>query len=188
MLNAFAVAFVVCVGAIVVFGLRADLGEIPMWLSWGCSVAQLAAAGLLIALALREAVPGMGLPTRTAVIALFATTFFQLAVGFLTWRFSPFGAAHFPVANGAVCMRHEALLALPTLAATLWLVFRAYPLRAWMAGLLGGVGSAIASDAVTHLQCPVSDIRHVLLWHSGAIVLVGLAGAAIGLAWGRFRG
>jgi hypothetical protein len=84
-------------------------------------------------------------------------------------------------------MMSDTMLALPTLLITIWLIVRAFPVRAWMAGLLGGAGAAIASDAITHLQCPVSDMRHVLVWHTGAVILISAAGALAGFAWGRWR-
>lgn len=188
MLNAFAVAVVIFVISVSVYGVRSDMGSLPYWLSWGCSAGQLAAAAFLIALAMREAIPGRGLPFHTALTAILSASVFQLAVGFMTWRFSPIAASQDnAVEVGMGCMSHEMLLALPTFIVTLWLVFRAFPLRAWMAGLLGGVGSAIASDAITHLQCPISDMRHVLIWHSGAVVLFAAFGAGIGYLWGRFK-
>jgi hypothetical protein len=69
------------------------------------------------------------------------------------------------------------------MAVTLWLVFRALPLRPSVAGLLGGAGAAVTADALTHVLCPMSDLRHVLVWHTGAMVVLMLLGWAIGRAW-----
>ncbi len=44
--------------------LRPDIDQLPMWLSWGCSILQLALGVLLIGLALREADPRRGHPER----------------------------------------------------------------------------------------------------------------------------
>jgi hypothetical protein len=71
--------------------------------------------------------------------------------------------------------------------ATLLLVFNALPLRAAVAGMLGGVAAAIAADAVNHLLCPASDLHHVLVWHSGAVVLFMNLGLVIGWVWQRIR-
>lgn len=188
MLNALAVAVAIFLLAVLFFGLRPDLDSLPMWLTWGCAAAQLTVATLLIRLGLRESVPGQGVPMRSALAAVISSFVFQLAVGFLTWRVDPTTSTDLAAGVGPVCMRHELLLAAPVLAITLLMIFRAFPLRSWMAGLLGGVGSAIAADAVTHLQCPISDLRHLLIWHSGAIILVAIAGAALGFFWGRLRG
>jgi len=185
--NALAVAATVFTVAVVFFGVRSDIQTIPLWLSWGTSFLELGAAALLIALALRESLPGRSVPTTSAACALTAAVVFQLAVGFATWRFSPAGApwAFDPFGYGMSCMGTETALALPTFLVTLLLVFRAYPVRAWMAGLLGGAGAAIAADAITHLRCPVSDLRHVFLWHTGAVLIFSLGGALVGYVWSR---
>ena len=47
--------------------------------------------------------------------------------------------------------------------------------------------SAIAGDAIIHLLCPMSDLRHVLVWHTGGLVLFMLAGWCIGRMWEHFR-
>jgi hypothetical protein len=168
--------------------LRADIDQLPMWLSWGCSSLQLLLGILLISLALREAVPGLGVPAGTvrtvAVVALVT----QVLVGVATSIFSPavdmLGAG---VTAGIGCLRHESLMALPTFAMTLWLVLRALPLRAPTAGMLGGAGAAVASDAILHLLCPMSDLRHVLLWHTGGVVCFLALGWVIGSVWERLR-
>jgi hypothetical protein len=168
--------------------LRTDLDQLPMWLSWGCSALQLVLGVLLIAMALRESVPGAAVPN--GVIRWVAATALavQVLVGIATSIYSP--AITMPgsgMAAGVGCLSHETLIALPTFVFTMWLVFRALPLRAPVAGLLGGVGAAVASDAVLHLICPMSNLRHVLVWHTGAVVLFMVAGWVAGLIWERFR-
>jgi hypothetical protein len=76
---------------------------------------------------------------------------------------------------------------LPALAVTLWLVFRALPLRPSIAGLLGGAGAAVTADALTHVLCPMSDLRHVLVWHTGALIGLMLVGWLAGKLWERKR-
>ena len=168
--------------------LRCDIDRLPMWLSWGCSALQLALGVLLIAMALREAVPGAAVPD--GAIRWIAGTAFsvQVLVGVATAIYSPAVAvAGGEVTAGIGCLSHEALVVLPTFLVTLWLVFRALPLRAPVAGLLGGAGAAVASDAVLHLICPMSDLRHVLVWHTGAVVLFMAAGWTAGWIWDRMR-
>ncbi len=174
--------------AVFQIGLRPDLGQMPMWLSWGCSLFQLAVGLVLVALALRESIPGNGVPGG-AVKALAATAvLMQILVGIATWLHSP-GAPLDPgaLAKGVGCMTHDTALALPTLIVTLWLVFHALPVRAPVAGLLGGAGAAAAADAITHLVCPMSDLRHVLVWHTGAMLVLMLIGWAAGTLWDRRR-
>ena len=78
-------------------------------------------------------------------------------------------------------------MALPALAVTLWLVFRALPLRPSIAGLLGGAGAAVTADALTHVLCPMSDLRHVLVWHTGALIGLMFIGWLAGKLWERKR-
>jgi hypothetical protein len=169
--------------------LRSDMGEIPIWLSWGCTALQLGVGVALIGLALREAVPGLGVPARTIAVAIGTGVLMQLLVGVATWVHSPGMplTAGSGLRAGLGCARHDLALALPALAVTLWLVFRALPLRPSVAGLLGGAGAAVVADALNHVICPMSDLHHVLVWHTGLLLGLMLAGWAIGALWERRR-
>lgn len=167
--------------------LRSDMGEIPIWLSWGCTALQFGVGVALIGLALREAVPGLGVPARTIAVAIGTGVLMQVVVGVATWVHSP--GMPYVIGRGfragLGCARHDLALALPALAATLWLVFRALPLRPSVAGLLGGAGAAVVADALNHVICPMSDLRHVLVWHTGLLLGLMLAGWAVGRLWER---
>jgi hypothetical protein len=168
--------------------LRADLDELPMWLSWGCSALQLLLGVMLLGLAVRESVPGAAAPLGAVSIAALLAVGVQLLVGVATAVLSPtIALSGDGLGPGVGCLKHESLLALPAFAVTLWLVFRALPLRAPVAGLLGGAGAAVAADAAIHLMCPVSNLSHVIVWHTGAVVLFMVVGWAAGAAWERLR-
>ena len=178
---------VACV-ALVVFGFRVDIGEIPSWLSWGCSIIGLGIGITLAGCALRESVPGSALPLGAVVLFICGGVAFHILVGFLTWKIcGGAGAATVKCIAGNACFAHEILLALPAFALTIWLIARALPTRRWVAGALGAAGAALTADAVTHLQCGVSDLKHVLAWHSGAIVAFVLFGAVTGAIWQRLK-
>jgi hypothetical protein len=168
--------------------LRPDMDQLPMWLSWGCSIVQLALGVLLVGLALREAVPGEGIPGGAVRIAALTALAVQILVGIATSIYSPVitmpGSGFAP---GIGCLKHETAMALPTFLVTLWLVFRALPLRAPTAGLLGGAGATVASDAVIHVLCPMSNLSHVLIWHTGAVILFMTIGWVAGMIWERLR-
>jgi len=169
--------------------LRPDMGEIPMWLSWGCTAAQLIVGMLLIGMALREAVPGSGVPTGAVKLAVGTGVVMQILVGIATWMHSP-GVPYVKgqgLTTGLGCATHDFALGLPALAVTLWLVFRALPLRPSIAGLLGGCGAAVTADAINHIVCPMSDLRHVLVWHTGVIFGLMLVGWLTGRIWERVR-
>ncbi len=178
--------------AVTLFGLkmqlRSDMDMLPVWLGWGCTFLELLVGVLIVGLALREAVPGSAPPTGMVRTAIATGLTIQILVGIATWMHSPgmpFGSDWFAKSVG--CLTHDTALVLPTFIVTLWLVFRALPVRAPVAGLLGGVGAAITGDAITHLLCPMSDLRHVLVWHTGAIFGFMAVGWVVGIVWERFR-
>lgn len=168
--------------------LRGDIDQLPMWLSWGCSALQLVLGVLLVGLAMRESVPGEGIPAGAVRVAAATALAVQVLVGIATSIFSP--AITMPgsgIAPGIGCLKHETAMALPTFVVTLWMVFRALPLRAPTAGLLGGAGATVASDAAIHLLCPMANLSHVLVWHTGAVVLFMAIGWTVGAFWERLR-
>ena len=142
---------------------------------------------VLVTLALREAVPGAALPSQAVWGAVLAAMAVQILIGVASWMASPGLTIDGLLDHGLGCMAHDLGLGLPALAVTLWLVFRALPLRAEVAGLLGGAGAGIIADAVLHLLCPITDLRHVLVWHTGVIVLLALSGALAGRVWNHLR-
>ena len=86
------------------------------------------------------------------------------------------------VSHGPACLALEGLIGLTALAVAAALILRSTPLRASFAGLLAGAGTGLMAEGVHHLDCPVTHLAHVLVWHGGAIVLLALLGAGFGLA------
>jgi hypothetical protein len=183
-----AVATAVAALAVGTIALRDDLGQMPLWLSWGFSALELIVGVVIVGLALREAVPGAGAPIGAVWTALAVGLALHVVVGLATWMHGPGmvkGGDWLSIGIG--CMAHDAVRVLPIFVVTVWLVFRALPLRAPVAGLLGGGGAALAGDAITHLLCPMSDMRHVLVWHTGAVLGFMAVGYAVGVLWQRLR-
>lgn len=184
-----AVATALLLASVATSHLRSDFDHIPMWLSWGAAVLELLVGVLLVGLALRESVPGAALPRAWAVLAVVTAVALQVLVAAATWMYSPgIRLGDLAMQAGFGCMRHESLLALPAFALTVGLIIRALPVRPAMAGLLGGAGCGLTSDAVDHLLCPVSNLHHVLVWHTGAIVLLMVFGWALGRIWEAWSG
>ena len=181
-------AGIAALAAVFKTALRPDLEHLPMWLGWGCSLLQLAVGLLLVGLALRESIPGHSVALGPVTALAATAVLMQVVVGIATWLYSP-GPPLGPgaLAKGVGCMTHDTAMALPTLIVTLWLVFHALPVRAPIAGLLGGAGAAVTADAITHLVCPMSDLRHVLVWHTGAMLALMFIGWAVGIVWDRRR-
>ena len=190
-LQAAAVAAIGLALVIFVFKLspRPDMEQLPMWLSWGCTALQLGIGVLLLGMALREAIPGQGVPIGAVALGVGTAVLIQILVGIATWLHStgmPLEKGH-GLSAGITCTTHDIAMALPALLVTLWLVFRALPLRPSIAGLLGGAGAAVTADAVTHVLCPMSDLRHVLVWHTGVLIGLMLVGWLAGRLWEQKR-
>ena len=183
-----ALAVAVCAAVLAMMPLRSDLGGMPLWLGWGCSFVELLMGVGLVCLALREAVPGSSAPLGAVTGAIALGMTMQVVVAIATWMYSPGMAVEgWALSGGIGCLKHDTAMALPTFVLTLWLVARALPLRAPLAGVLGGAGAGLAADAIIHLLCPVSDLRHVLLWHTGTMVLLMLVGWIFGRIWQSLR-
>ncbi len=165
-------------------GLRRDLPSLG-WAMMLVPVALEAAIGLLLVVfALAESVPARGVARGTAggALALAAVGFvFQAALT----RSVGAGAVPpgTPASHGLHCFELQALVGVPALVLVAILVVRAAPLRAAWAGLLGGAGAGMLADAIYHLHCPITDLRHVLVWHGAASAVLAVAGLAAGVAW-----
>lgn len=169
-------------------GMRGDHDVLGSIMLWGPAVFQLLVGLGLVHLALREAVPGLGLPRRVLVAAVTVAILIQLGVAYATWSVSPgpaYEAGHFWA--GTVCARSEALLGFPALVLTIVLALRAYPVRPDRAGLLGGLGAGLFADGIQHLKCAMSDPRHVIVWHLGGMLGLALLGWIAGHVIGALR-
>lgn len=179
-----------CIGLVVpaLQGMRPDGDVLGPFLAWGATLTQGAAALWLVFLALREAVPGRGLPRGVRLASLLGGGALQMAVGVATWtRLGMPEPGSAPVAKGVTCMTMESAIGLPAVLLTALLVARAWAVRPRWAGVLGGAGAGLLADAVQHLICPVSDLQHVLIWHGGAVLLLSLAGWLAGVLVERRR-
>ncbi len=167
-------------------GLRPDQSALG-WPGLVMPVLVEVAVGLaLIALALAESVPARGAALTTALSMLgLATLAF---VGQAAWtRGASAGVAvpHPLTSHGPSCFALQVAVGVPALALVAVLVARAAPLRAAWAGMLGGAGAGFLAEGVYHLHCPITELRHVLVWHAAAVLALALLGLAGGRAWER---
>ena len=179
-----------CVAVIVpaLFGVRRDAVSVGFLLVWCAGVAQFGVGLWLVYLALREAIPAAGSSRGVWLAALLTGAAVPVAVGVLVWmRVGMPESAPGGLAKGMTCMTMESVAGLPAMLLTALLVARAWAVRPRWAGLLGGAGAGLLADAVQHLICPVADLRHVLIWHGAAILVLALAGWAAGLVIERRR-
>lgn len=140
------------------------------------------AAGLaMVWVALREAVPGLGLGRARAAAMLGGGLAVQLAAAaLLAGSASESWLGTGGAAAGLQCVRGESSLGLPLLAVAIWLLLRAFPLHARLASALAGGAAGLFADACWHLVCSRTDFAHLALWHFGSTVLLALAGYAAG--------
>lgn len=175
-----AAAIVVAVPTLQFF--RSDMAAIGFVRAWGFSIGQAVAGIVIVAAALREAVPGRSLP-RTVIAAVIACGL-VIPAGLLALTAASFDVGPAPgqsVADGIGCFRTSALAALPALFVAAFLAARAFPVRPSVAGALYGLGGGLISDAGLRLYCEYTQPEHVLLAHGGAIAASILGGVA--LAW-----
>lgn len=171
------------------FGLRPDAAVLGWPLTWGTVIVQMAAGLALGALALAETVPGLGPPRGRVVAMVVVACAAFVALAWLTRDASPGKAVRDPLLTfGPACFAMLLLVGLPALAVAAALFVRAAPLRLAGALVIAGAGAGVMAEGIYHLHCWVTDLRHVLVWHGGAVVALALVGLAAGVAWDRREG
>ncbi len=162
-----------------------DLGVILSWIPVAIQV--VLACGLLM-MALREGIPGWQM-SATGVFALVLVAYsLQILVNLLIFVRAPLDSGGIgAVGMWVSCFRIETLLGIPILVLVAWLVSRALPSRPLLAGFLAGTGAGIAAEASWRMICPYSDPGHVLMAHTGGILILGLTGFLLGYVWSVFR-
>jgi len=166
------------------FGIRPDTGEIGTLLSWVPMILQATLGLALFTLALREAIPGLGVPRNLIYGVCLGALGIHLAVNLMIWLRYPMGHDDL-LESWWECFRSEFLLAVPLLVLMTWLAARALPVRPRAIGLLSGAGAGFIADASWRMVCPVSAPLHVITAHAGAIVFLGALGYLLGWAWER---
>lgn len=165
-------------------GLRTDAPALGWPMIWGLLVLEVALGLVLVALALAESVPARAPARGQIAAALGAAVLAFVAQVLLTRSVSAGVTVENPlVTHGFHCFAVQVLVGVPAFVLVMILVVRAGPLRAMRAGGLGGAGTGLLADGVYHLHCPITDLRHVLLWHGAAVLFLTLVGLATGIAW-----
>lgn len=182
-------AFVVLAAAVLVLArARGSLGVISL-AGGGVSLLEWLAGFGLLWLALREAVPGLGIGASRAVAALSGGVLLQILLGILIWQRTGAGlSGPGALAVGSQCASIEGAIGLPHLAIATWLALRALPIRPRWSGALAGAAAGLLADSLWHLACARNDLEHLLVWHFGATVAMTLLGAVSGSFWPRRPG
>jgi hypothetical protein len=176
-------AFAIVIGIPALHFFRSDMAAIGFVRAWGFSVGQAVAGIVIVAAALREAVPGRSLP-RTVIAAIVALGLLVPAA-LLALTSSSFDIGPAPgraIADGIGCFRVSGLAAVPALVVAAFLAGRALPTRPSVTGALYGLGAGLIADGGLRLYCEYSQPEHVLLAHGGAIAASMAAGVALAYA------
>ncbi len=165
-----------------------ETGDFGVLLSWvPVAVQVLLAIGLLV-IALREGIPGWRVSTRLIFAMVLAAYSLQILVNLLMFMRTPVSAGPVGVLETWMsCFRVESLIGIPILVLVAWLVSRALPCRPLLAGFLAGTGAGIAAEASWRMICPNSEPGHVLLGHTGGILILGLTGFLLGYVWSVYH-
>jgi hypothetical protein len=173
-----AVAIVLSVPGLRFF--RPDMQAIGFVKAWGFSFGQALAGLVIIAVALRESIPGRGL-SRGAIAATFVIGL-AIPIMLLAVTASAFNVGPDPdhaLEEGIGCFRVSAVSAIPALLAAAFLAARAFPMRPALAGALYGLGCGLIADAGLRLFCDYTEPAHVVFGHGGAIVAAMVFGAVV---------
>ncbi len=180
------VAVAILVGVPLLHAFRGDMSAIGFVRAWGFSIGQMVAGLTIIAVALRESVPGRTVSRRRIVLLLAIGVALPAAVLVLTTtRFNIGPLPGRGIEEGVACFRVSSLAALPSLALAAALAAAAFPLRPGVAGALYGLGSGLTADSGLRLYCDYSTPSHVLFAHIGAVAATAVLGAVV--AWGVER-
>ena len=175
-------AAVAAILVLAVRGLRSDAAELGVLLTWGVVFAEIAAGAGLVALALAAAVPARGPGRPAALLALGGAAALFVALAAATRRASRGVEVDDPLLSfGPSCAGLQGFIGVTAFAVAALLVLRAAPLRARLAGLLAGAGTGFLAEGIYHLDCPITHLSHVLVWHGSAILLLALLGLAFGI-------
>jgi hypothetical protein len=173
-----AVAIVLSVPGLRFF--RPDMQAIGFVKAWGFSFGQALAGLIIIAVALRESIPGRHL-SRGAIAATFVIGL-AIPIALLAVTASAFNVGPDPdhaLEEGIGCFRVSAVSAIPALLAAAFLAARAFPMRPALAGALYGLGCGLIADAGLRLFCDYTEPAHVVFGHGGAIVAAMVFGAVV---------
>jgi hypothetical protein len=169
------------VAAPLFFNVRADVSRLGTIGGWGLSMFQLVAGFVLVAAALREAIPGRAWGAAGVTVWLALPVALVCGVTVASWQASPVLLQRGWWAIGGLCLVSSAASALPIVALAGILAARAYPTRPGVAGAMLGLGAGVMADAGWRMFCHFSDPSHVLSAHLGGVVVSAGVGAMLSI-------
>lgn len=181
-------ALLALAGVVLVLGLRSDSHSLGLEVLWGLGLLQLLLAYFIFYVALRQAVPGDAVSREVWLASPALVLVTQMVVAMWTYQYSPLEiSSEHVLGYGMACFCLTSLLGFLPLVIGLWLLSRGLPLRPRIAGFLAGLGGGLLAEAVYRMHCPYSHLSHVLPWHGGAVLFLGLVGFCSGVWWENRR-
>jgi hypothetical protein len=176
------IAIAAGVFAPIVYGHR-DVDHLGAFASWGLSAFEWIVGLLILAVALRHAVPGRGLSRRFVIAALVGAPAVIVLVTIVTYAVDPIQVPPGRAFRYWVeCVRWPMTIAAPMLLLASVLAMRAFPTRPGFVGALCGLAAGVLADSGWRLACEVSSPAHVLEAHGLAVVLMAALGFAVSAA------
>ncbi len=170
---------------LLVYGLREDAAGLGFWPLWGPASAMVIVAYVVIYLALVQRAPESTVSRPLWVALLVAAVAIQVGGAYLTLLSTGASGISVPSRTEALCFARISFLSVPAILVVLWLLSRGLPFRPRLVGLLAGMGGGFLSEGIYRLQCGMSHPEHVLPWHTGAVLVMGVLGVLAGLWWER---
>jgi hypothetical protein len=181
-------AWVVLAGGLfMVLGSRQDVEVLGPWRSVGFSLVEVAFCLGLFRIGLRFSIPAMAGSLSTALVWVAGALLVHIVVNWATLERSALSppAGH-EWRTALACLSAITLLSLAPLALGFVLLSRGLLTRLLPVIVLTGVASGLAAESLWRLHCPYSNWSHVLLSHSGALVVPVLVASAAAM-WVRHR-
>ena len=181
------IAIAAGVFAPIVYGHR-DIDRLGAFTSWGLSALEWIVGLLILAFALRHAVPGRGLSRRFVIATLVGAPAIIVLVTIVTYAVQPI-----EVPPGRAfrywmeCVKWPMTIAAPMLLVASVLAMRAVPTRPAFVGALCGLAAGVLADSGWRLACEVSAPSHVLGSHGLAVALMAILGCAAFVAIDAMR-
>ena len=177
----FPLALLLAVAILAVFHLRTDASNFTPLALYGFILLQVAVCYLLLSAVLRTGVPGSFLSLSSlALLGITAAAVF-LAASRVHYSVSPnLPPGGREISMGAACIAIVGIMGAASLIGGFFLARYGLPLRSGATGLLLGLGSGLAVEAVWRLHCPFTSWSHVLVFHGGAVLILAFAGAVFG--------
>jgi hypothetical protein len=174
-------------------GQRGDLGAYAPLVTWGLTGLQSLLGLWLLALGLREAVPGQNVSWRALAFAAVLTA---LLVGGVTVMTNTASATIVPPGREwqywAECVAWPLAIGAPFMLIATLMAVRAFPTRPAIAGALCGMSAGVLSDAGWRLSCWISEPIHIVGSHGLAMLGLAAAGSILAIfadfsRWKRLR-